>query len=594
MKKVFVFIITVLLSIMSLASCNSVSKSSIALELEDLSFSLFAHNANAKKAFIPSQGKSPYMFFSFDDSFHLFVDEYKDTSLALCVDIDFAKDRTDVKNRGKENKIAFGFLTKDDFTSDGLLKTGTLVSRSMVTGFIDSADFQEGMSLSFSLPQDTKIKGFFLYATEDLYLKKARIQKPSLGWSFAEERAFFAFSAMGGEIPSSLAQAQDEGLSLALSSSLELDTKESYLSLAFSPQEQLSHPERYPSVVLDLDKESFTIQRSPLQTKAHIYASQMLSPTAQVFCSKNKEMLIELLFMSNEGIRKKTSTEKSLEPLHTDPGLIIIWDKDSWRQESYELFSWELFPSVLIMDFKNYAIQDDYLKRLAFFAEKKGYTGRLSYDDEIKSMHGFNAHDYSAETLANFFALAEKENFPLNQSELHLRSILLENGVIRFENGKLVEGAGALLSISQESTLALRYTLMGHEAYHGIYFTEKLFRDHTLEVFNASDPNSRDFLMGYFTTSETLNYDIDNDYLLKNEFMAYLLQQSIANTGQYFVNIASRPSVIKNLPELSLYVRNSRGSGFTEACRELDAFIYKSYGLAAGRVRLVGRTRSSF
>ncbi|NMA56484.1 MAG: hypothetical protein GX955_03360, partial [Treponema sp.] len=255
MKKVFVFIITVLLSIISLASCNSVSKSSIALELEDLSFSLFAHNANAKKAFIPSQGKSPYMFFSFDDSFHLFVDEYKDTSLALCVDIDFAEDRTDVKNRGKENKIAFGFLTKDDFTSDGLLKTGTLVSRSMVTGFIDSADFQEGMSLSFSLPQDTKIKGFFLYATEDLYLKKARIQKPSLGWSFAEERAFFAFSAMGGIIPSSLAMAQNEGLSLALSSSLGLDTKEAYLSLAFSPQEQLSHPERYPSVVLDLDKE---------------------------------------------------------------------------------------------------------------------------------------------------------------------------------------------------------------------------------------------------------------------------------------------------------------------------------------------------
>ena len=211
MKKVFVFIITVLLSIMSLASCNSVSKSSIALELEDLSFSLFAHNANAK-AFIPSQGKSPYMFFSFDDSFHLFVDEYKDTSLALCVDIDFAKDRTDVKNRGKENKIAFGFLTKDDFTSDGLLKTGTLVSRSMVTGFIDSADFQEGMSLSFNLPQDTKIR-FFLYATEDLYLKKARIQKPSLGWSFAEERAFLPF-LQWADYSVKFSKAQDEGLSL--------------------------------------------------------------------------------------------------------------------------------------------------------------------------------------------------------------------------------------------------------------------------------------------------------------------------------------------------------------------------------------------
>ena len=72
---------------------------------------------------------------------------------------------------------------------------------------------------------------------------------------------------------------------------------------------------------------------------------------------------------------------------------------------------------------------------------------------------------------------------------------------------------------------------MGHEAYHGIYFTENFLETIPSSV-QCSDPNSRDFLMGYFTTSENLNYDIENDYLLKNEFILFL-QQSIANTTKY-------------------------------------------------------------
>ena len=53
-------------------------------------------------------------------------------------------------------------------------------------------------------------------------------------------------------------------------------------------------------------------------------------------------------------------------------------------------------------------MQDDLLKRMAFFTEKEGFRGRLAADEEIKDLHGFNAHDYRAETLAAFFDLAEK------------------------------------------------------------------------------------------------------------------------------------------------------------------------------------------
>lgn len=593
MKKDFGFIVIAFLSIFSLTSCNAVSQSSIGLEKKDETFALYSLNANAKKASLSQGAKDSYMYFAFDEDFSFFLKQHNESPLALAIDLSFTEEKNSSSAPPQTPvNLAFGFLTSEDFESTHKLKKGSLVSRSMISGLLNPEEYTKGISLSFALPasREKNIKGFFIYSTESLKLNSAKIQSPSLGWSFANESAFFAFSSMGGIIPSNLKTAQDEGLSLALISSLGLDKNESYFLFSFFPQNELDKAENYPSVEIDFGKERYSIRRSPIQDHAHLYKSQIDTTSEYLNIVSNKNLVTEILYKSNEGLSKKIQNEKSLIPLHTDPGMIIIWDKNTWRQDEYELFSWELFPSVLIMDFKNYKIQDDYLKRLAFFAEKKGYVGQLQPDAIIKNQHGFNAHDYPAQTLADFFALADAENFPLNKSELHLRSILLENGILKFDKGKLVEGEGALLSISQESYLSLRYTFMGHEAYHGIYFTEKAFRDYNEQVFIASDPLSRDFLIGYFTTSESLNYDIDNEYLLKNEFMAYHLQQSIGNAGQYFVNIASRPTVRKDLPELSKYVRDTKGRGFTEASRELDAFIYQKYGLSAGRVSLVSKT----
>ena len=60
----------------------------------------------------------------------------------------------------------------------------------------------------------------------------------------------------------------------------------------------------------------------------------------------------------------------------------------------FDLYRWDLLPTTLIFDFKDYAIQDKYLKRLAFFVEKLGFKGRLASDEEIAGLHGWNAHDY--------------------------------------------------------------------------------------------------------------------------------------------------------------------------------------------------------
>jgi hypothetical protein len=64
------------------------------------------------------------------------------------------------------------------------------------------------------------------------------------------------------------------------------------------------------------------------------------------------------------------SAMPALSPLLSDPGLILEYPQSQWRDSRYELFSWADFPSILILDSADYAIQSAFFKRLAFFVEK--------------------------------------------------------------------------------------------------------------------------------------------------------------------------------------------------------------------------------
>ena len=159
----------------------------------------------------------------------------------------------------------------------------------------------------------------------------------------------------------------------------------------------------------------------------------------------------------------------------------------------------------MIFDISDYAVHDAYLKRLAFFAEKKGFVGKLMTDTQLHSFHGFNAHDYRAETLAAFFQKAEQERFPLNKSEIQLCDILFHNGIIvRTENG-IEAGRGAIVSLSRQSPQSLRYRFITHECLHGIYFINEDFRKTVAEVFQQTDPRSGVFFSRFFVVKPTQN-----------------------------------------------------------------------------------------
>ncbi len=285
---------------------------------------------------------------------------------------------------------------------------------------------------------------------------------------------------------------------------------------------------------------------------------------------------------ASEPPEREAPAASALEPIEAHPLAVLSSDPASFRRGRYELFSWKELPGILVFRFKDYAAQDDYLKRLAFFVEKKGFRGRLARDEEIRGLHGWNAHDYRARDLGRFFAKAEAEGFPLNASEIELRDLLLSSGhLIRGGNG--IEGADdrAIVSTSPASGAAMERRFMAHELYHGIYFTDPEFRAAAAELWARTDPGVKDYVLEYFDYKE---YALDDEDLMVNELASYFLQQPPAEAPAYFATTVAG------------YLEADRGGDgrfkkraielkekFIETGKAYEALAEKLYGFAAGR-----------
>jgi hypothetical protein len=274
------------------------------------------------------------------------------------------------------------------------------------------------------------------------------------------------------------------------------------------------------------------------------------------------------------------------EPLTADPGIVLEYPRENWRDPRFEIFRWEDFPSILVFDTADYAVQDRLFKRLAFFTEKKGFRGRLAADSEIGALHGWNAHDYRPEDLARFYNAAAAENFPLLAEERELENILLRCGVLLRDGDGLRPGAGAVIAVSRQSAGYLRTLFMTHEGFHGLFFIDGAFRDFSRRRWEGLSATAKRFILSYF---DFQGYDVDDEYLVINEFMAHVLQQPVSQAARYFgETLSSRidesPWRRAVLPEREGNAWPAIGGAFRQEAAAFSAYAAERWDLAAGRV----------
>lgn len=494
-------------------------------------------------------------------------------------------------------KLSLALVRADELTARGSL-SDSVAMRELSTVVSDSAVVRIAMTIPDS-GEFSSVVGFAvsLSGGDD---SSARITSASVvparsGWE-AQDGAFYAaFSSSGGSIDSRKAATVPVTM---------YPNSTARISFAASDPGTAKSQNR---VVFSMDGATAGFRASPVPYRAYLpsaLAGEILSGnllsgaesvSAQTISGESsvRGFVVErnTPFALTTSNAPQSGTPQAGTPLRSpilaDPHMVIEWPQAAWRQTEYELFAWDRFPSILIFDTADYAVQDKFFKRLAFFAEKQGFRGTLADDKALSGLHAYNAHDYRAETLASFFELARASEFPLGKEELALRDILEAEGIIRRDGDAWVAGAGAVLSFSRQSLEYLRYLFMAHEGYHGIYFVDADFRAKVSEVYASMDKRAIDFLESYFTIVDTLGYDREDRYLMENEFMGYLMQQGEANVSAYFTgNIRERFLRYGGEIALADYIESTGASDFVRAAHELGLYAFNRWGITGGRVGL--------
>lgn len=505
-------------------------------------------------------------------------------------------------------QISLGFLTDADFTSPEHTR---LVSDPAPRNLAIAEEVRGNLLLRMQLPKTEQdpVCGFAVSCKGNkasaIKITEATLVPAETGWQKLADCFWTGFTDMGGTTiwlqPDNTETSDSESTKKLRLPSVELDP-DSLLTIYTAPVKaseaeavftgaDISNTapdilQKQGRIRFSAGRHSFGILNSSTPGMTVIPAFFITSVPVSVLPTAGADALTGMRVRIDTRIPAERPNDP-LSPVTADPYMIIEWPQSAWRRADREVFSWDRFPSILIFDTADYAVQDRLFKRLAFFVEKEGYRGKLWKDSETAGLHGYNAHDYRAESLAAFFDQAEKEQFPLNRDERELRDILVAEGIIIPTKTGYTAGTGAVLSISRQSASYLRYLFMAHEGYHGIYFTDADYREKVSSVYHSMDTQAIAFLESYFTVVDSLGYDTADAYLMENEFMAYLMQQPLNRVSAYFTG-TTRERFLRYGGDSALadYITKTNASEFVQAAAELNVYVNSRWGIRGGRVGL--------
>ena len=556
------------------------------------SASLYSLDTAATKGTIKESGYASFKFTAKQKE--LFSSIYKErgsVALAVCLQVMPSKKQIPLLQGETELPFNYGFLGKDDFDKHGNLIKQYYPGAKRIQIQGDLRKAPEVFDISFAVQKNDDIEkflpeGFFVYSSVRCRILGACVVPAEIGFDVAQDIPFYGFACNGGVVDFTNTSFDFSGCSMIFPVQGSVKQSMPEFSVVLSDEVELKTTREHSvRVELNIGGEKLYVNNVVPAKEVIIPAGALNAPFSRMEIGANQECVKSFIM---KGVNSQAFDEV-LVPVRTDPGLILNYKTKQWRTVDYEIFEWDRYPRILFFDTRNYDVQDRFFRRLAFFVEKQGYKGRLLTNEELGDMHGYNAHDYSAQSMANFFNKATELNFTLNEEELLLKRILIQNELFTQDGVYVKANEGGLVSISRETPGWSRTNLLAHEGWHTIFFRDAEFRNYVSAVYYTFDPTSLDFLIDYFKSQPSLGYDVNDEYLMHNEFMAYIMQQRLSEVANYFVHLANRGTVINYTPQLAAYVRKTEGRGFEDAASALNDFVFDKYGIVCGNIALVSR-----
>jgi hypothetical protein len=290
------------------------------------------------------------------------------------------------------------------------------------------------------------------------------------------------------------------------------------------------------------------------------------------------QMIVALFLLAPALVSPAVPVGSFPAPLTASLERVLTAPRSAWRETTFELYRWDLFPDILILDTADFSVQDRMFTRLAYFLEKRGWRGKLMGNAWLAGRHGWNAHDYGSEGLAAFFSSALESRFPLNPEEESVRQLSLDQGIIVGARGRYGPGTGGVLCISRSSSATERRLLLAHESFHGIFFSSSAYRNFCVRLWDSLPGIEKDF---YTSFLGSLGYDTADPTLVVNEFQAYLMQQPLRYAASYFARFTHLMEENGSSPGMD-------PGQLVEDARTLDEFLQPRFGFGAGGPLLAG------
>ena len=129
----------------------------------------------------------------------------------------------------------------------------------------------------------------------------------------------------------------------------------------------------------------------------------------------------------------------------------------------------------------------------------------------------------------------------------------------------------------------LRFHLLTHEAFHGLFFTLPRYREACEAAWRRLPKEERKFWSLFL---EWGSYDTADDYLAANEMQAYLFQQPRSGLGFYFRQL-SAGRLTRAFPDEAAWLRGflaAEPGAFERSFDRLERELRQEARLEGGRV----------
>lgn len=242
-----------------------------------------------------------------------------------------------------------------------------------------------------------------------------------------------------------------------------------------------------------------------------------------------KDLIFKKIFIF---IISFTSLRSYAEHLHLlDP--ISVEKIPEWNQNiKYILECRELIevPATLLCLTTSYNLLAELMGRVSYYSEAKPQYNIAAHNDTVylqSDQRFYLGHDIKPQDLVNFYKDAnlkckENDSYCLNQYEKELEKYIFESQKTNY------------VTLALEAKTNIFFQVLTHEILHAQYFTSSTYRE-KIKDFWQNQISSSD--KEQITKSLSKVYNISDEFLLLNEFQAYLLEyQSETGFFNVFVN----------------------------------------------------------